>query len=84
MSSRFSIDSAGVGQTGGVGGVSGGSSASDVDLGQVVGGMGAMNLLGTQRSMNLRANAIDLSLAIDQGRKSTVKQVIASLSPSDA
>ncbi len=64
----------------GIGSIDGpGSAASDLDLGQLVGGMGAMDLLGTTRQMNIRANAIDLVIALDQSRDRSAKNVIASL-----
>lgn len=75
------IDSRTLGGASGVGGVDAtqGGVGGDIALGQAIGGMGAMDLLGTTRAMNIRANAIDLSLALQGHRDRSAKNVIASI-----
>lgn len=73
----------GIGGAGGVSGVdAAGSGAGDVlALGQHVGELGSMDLLTQQagRAMNLRANAVDLVIALDKARDRSAQQVISGL-----
>lgn len=69
-----------IGGASGVGGIDGsGGASNDIGLGQFVGGLGAMDLLGTKRGMDIRSNAIDLALALQKNRDRSAKQVIDSI-----
>ena len=68
----------------GIGGISGsegiGSQGSDLGLGQHVGGLGAMNILSSDRAVKTRCNAVELLNNLQHSRDRSAKNVIASLS----
>jgi hypothetical protein len=73
----------GIGGSGGVSGVdaAGGGAGDVLALGQHVGEIGSIDLLTQQagRAMNLRANAVDLVIALDKTRDRSAQQVINGL-----
>jgi len=78
LDSGLPTGTTGIDGTLGIGGPSG--SSSDLDLGQAVGNMGAMNILSSDRAVKTRCNAVELLSNLQHSRDRSAKNVIASLS----